>query len=147
MSTNSTDPGCQADFDALTSRIADLAERVERLEKATYPDARAEEIARLEQMKSAPVSVGSHVPAESPASSEPAKPCPRCGGTEAVPLDCDERDKGCTSDHGVWPCPVCTYRCHAGRDGDCVWPACPQLRDGEPSKSGRHCPLDCAVEP
>jgi hypothetical protein len=36
-------------------------------------------------------------------------------------------------------------RCHAaGRnsDGDCYWSQCPQLRDGEPGKTGRHCPLD-----
>lgn len=33
-------------------------------------------------------------------------------------------------------------RCHADRDGDCVWSGCPQLRDGEPQKTGRHCPLD-----
>lgn len=33
-------------------------------------------------------------------------------------------------------------RCHAGQDGDCTWEGCPQLRDGEPMKSGRHCPLD-----
>lgn len=32
--------------------------------------------------------------------------------------------------------------CHADRDGDCTWVECPQLRDGEPEKSGRHCPLD-----
>lgn len=32
--------------------------------------------------------------------------------------------------------------CHAQRDGDCSWAECPQLRDGEPEKSGRHCPLD-----
>ena len=32
--------------------------------------------------------------------------------------------------------------CVAGRDGECAHPACPQLRDGEPVKSGRHCPLD-----
>ena len=32
--------------------------------------------------------------------------------------------------------------CHAGMDGDCEWKDCPQLRDGEPGKSGRHCPLD-----
>jgi hypothetical protein len=31
--------------------------------------------------------------------------------------------------------------CHAGRDGDCYWQRCPQLRDGEPKKSGRSCPL------
>jgi hypothetical protein len=33
-------------------------------------------------------------------------------------------------------------RCHAAMDGDCYWSGCPQLRDGEPQKSGRHCPLD-----
>lgn len=33
-------------------------------------------------------------------------------------------------------------RCHAARDGECQWELCPQLRDGEPTKTGRHCPLD-----
>ena|SRR5579863_1966413 len=33
-------------------------------------------------------------------------------------------------------------RCAAARDGDCDHAQCPQLRDGEPEKSGRHCPLD-----
>ena len=33
-------------------------------------------------------------------------------------------------------------RCAAGRDGDCTHAQCPQLRDGEPHKSSRHCPLD-----
>lgn len=33
-------------------------------------------------------------------------------------------------------------RCHGHEDGDCFWDGCPQLRDGEPAKSGRHCPLD-----
>jgi hypothetical protein len=32
--------------------------------------------------------------------------------------------------------------CHAGGDGDCNWKECPQERDGEPGKTGRHCPLD-----
>jgi hypothetical protein len=32
--------------------------------------------------------------------------------------------------------------CHADRDGDCTWKDCPQLRDKEPSATGRHCPLD-----
>jgi len=36
--------------------------------------------------------------------------------------------------------------CHADRDGDCSWRECPQLRDGEPKKTGRHCPLDVRVE-
>ena len=33
-------------------------------------------------------------------------------------------------------------RCAAGRDGECRNKACPQLRDNEPAKNGRHCPLD-----
>jgi hypothetical protein len=32
--------------------------------------------------------------------------------------------------------------CAAGWDGDCTHEQCPQLADGEPVKSGRHCPLD-----
>lgn len=32
--------------------------------------------------------------------------------------------------------------CHAGSDGECVHAECPQLRDGEPKATGRHCPLD-----
>jgi|GEM_PF-5987150 hypothetical protein len=32
--------------------------------------------------------------------------------------------------------------CHADRDGDCEHADCPQLRDGEPKATGRHCPLD-----
>jgi hypothetical protein len=31
--------------------------------------------------------------------------------------------------------------CHAQNDGDCTWDACPQMRDGEPEKTGRTCPL------
>lgn len=32
--------------------------------------------------------------------------------------------------------------CHSHRDGDCFHESCPQNRDGEPMKTGRHCPLD-----
>lgn len=39
------------------------------------------------------------------------------------------------------PRPVLT-RCVAGRDGECSDPRCPQLRDNEPVRTGRHCPLD-----
>ena len=41
------------------------------------------------------------------------------------------------------PLPAVTpTRCQSGRDGDCNWAACPQLRDNEPATTGRHCPLD-----
>lgn len=33
-------------------------------------------------------------------------------------------------------------RCAAARDGDCSHAQCPQVRDGEPNKSGRACPLE-----
>ena len=36
--------------------------------------------------------------------------------------------------------------CVAGRDGDCTHGKCPQLRDGEPEKTGRHCPVDRGLE-
>lgn len=36
--------------------------------------------------------------------------------------------------------------CHGGRDGDCFDARCPQLRDGEPVRTGRHCPLDAAED-
>lgn len=41
-------------------------------------------------------------------------------------------------------CEVCgrVSGCQAGSDGECWWPDCPQIRDGEPARSGRHCPLD-----
>ncbi|MBD3762601.1 hypothetical protein [Rhizorhabdus sp.] len=32
--------------------------------------------------------------------------------------------------------------CRAQKDGECSWAGCPQLRDGEPARSSRHCPLD-----
>ena len=38
-------------------------------------------------------------------------------------------------------------RCHADSDGDCIAATCPQLRDNEPTASGRHCPLDTWVDP
>jgi len=31
--------------------------------------------------------------------------------------------------------------CMAGSDGECNHPNCPQMRDGEPEKTGRFCPL------
>ena len=34
------------------------------------------------------------------------------------------------------------HRCHAGRDKECSWEHCIQARDGEPARTGRHCPLD-----
>lgn len=47
------------------------------------------------------------------------------------------------------PAPYVEYRradgCQASMDGECGWPECPQLRDGEPERSGRHCPRDAAI--
>jgi hypothetical protein len=33
-------------------------------------------------------------------------------------------------------------RCRADDDGMCGWREDPQLRDGEPARTGRHCPWD-----
>ncbi len=41
------------------------------------------------------------------------------------------------------PSPIYTNgRCAGMCDGDCYAIDCPQLLDGEPDKTGRHCPLD-----
>lgn len=36
--------------------------------------------------------------------------------------------------------------CQADDDDYCNFDKCPQHRDGEPGKTGRHCPLDCTQE-
>jgi hypothetical protein len=33
-------------------------------------------------------------------------------------------------------------QCRGHEDGECHWEGCPQVKDGEPEKTGRHCPLD-----
>lgn len=33
-------------------------------------------------------------------------------------------------------------RCRSASDGECNAKDCPQLADGEPARSGRHCPID-----
>lgn len=38
--------------------------------------------------------------------------------------------------------PTARAYCHAATDGDCSWESCPQIADHEPSRTGRHCPLD-----
>jgi hypothetical protein len=57
---------------------------------------------------------------------------------------------------GYWHCDKCGEEYHSSRhhtcepndgcransDGECSWSDCPQLRDNEPLKSSRHCPLD-----
>ena len=37
-------------------------------------------------------------------------------------------------------------KCRSHEDGECFWDECPQIRDGEPKKSGRHCPHDKAAK-
>lgn len=84
-----------------------------------------------------------------------ALPCPFCGGAD-IRFDC-HRGAGWGFDHrgdDVWS--MCCYDCgatfpnrivcHADRDGECSWVDCPQLRDGEPAKSGRSCPHDGPYE-
>lgn len=37
---------------------------------------------------------------------------------------------------------VADGHCMADDDGHCTWGGCPQVRDGEPAATGRHCPRD-----
>lgn len=55
-------------------------------------------------------------------------------------IDAWKRDKVALKEISKYPLQVAF--CHSGTDGDCNWAKCPQLRDGEPVKSGRRCPLD-----
>ena len=58
---------------------------------------------------------------------------------EIVGLDSLERLE--KEGYAVVPDEFAAY-CRAAQDGDCIWDGCPQERDGEPRKTGRHCPLD-----
>lgn len=42
----------------------------------------------------------------------------------------------------LYPPPDKARGCQAGRDGECNWSHCPQIRDNEPHATGRHCPRD-----
>jgi hypothetical protein len=37
-------------------------------------------------------------------------------------------------------------RCRGDDEGQCAWRRCPQIRDGEPSATGRHCPYDTRAQ-
>lgn len=79
--------------------------------------------------------------------------CPICGCFMSISGTCWLGEGGGLEDNYNLKChnKKCSERrlkdqaedyCHADMDGECSWPGCPQLRDGEPMKSGRHCPLD-----
>ena len=55
----------------------------------------------------------------------------------------DRRSNRVASDDGLGD-EIAT--CQSGSDGDCFHKSCPQLRDGEPVKTDRHCPLDIEHE-
>lgn len=80
----------------------------------------------------------------------PANPCPACGAFVREPC--------LGPDGAALPEPhasrvdrlpgflleqtrMAASGCQAGRDGECRWQYCPQLRDGEPGKTGRPCPI------
>jgi hypothetical protein len=74
-------------------------------------------------------------------------PCHECKGTGFVPASAPNPGPGDASRHFVNLArnklrSDGESRCRSDSDGDCDWPGCPQLRDGEPTRSGRHCPLD-----
>jgi hypothetical protein len=70
-----------------------------------------------------------------------------CGYTgDCEHKSCEQSEKSAAADSQRTPAdkegakPL--TRCAAARDGDCSHAQCPQLRDGEPRATGRHCPLD-----
>jgi hypothetical protein len=68
--------------------------------------------------------------------------CPKCNGDKRL-LFYGKSNKRrvyltCSYCGGTGQMP----RCQGASDGECFWQQCPQLRDGEPEKTGRHCPLD-----
>lgn len=80
--------------------------------------------------------------------------CSTCGGAQRVCVHESQHSE-------AWgPCPDCTpseieparlepeqeLYCHADFDGECHHANCPQLRDGEPHATGRHCPIDTRPE-
>ena len=68
-------------------------------------------------------------------------------GAQHGGLPVPESDRVVVSASRQWWELIQRYKtCHANRDGDCTWADCPQLRDGEPQKSGRHCPVDSIEE-
>lgn len=76
-----------------------------------------------------------------------SRKCPLCGDSliwNQTGVECGGCiDRGCPYAEGGEPYSRTKVElCHANRDGDCSNATCPQLRDGEPAKSGRHCPID-----
>lgn len=63
--------------------------------------------------------------------------------TTAVRLRCGDWKLPTTEPKPRKKLKVTLKGCHANRDGECSWDGCPQLRDNEPHRTGRHCPLDC----
>jgi hypothetical protein len=52
------------------------------------------------------------------------------------------RCKRCRNPTSGEPTVCMVSTCVADSDGECSYIGCPQLNDGEPKRSGRHCPLD-----
>lgn len=91
--------------------------------------------------------------------SETLLSCPFCGGEAEIKRKGSARasmviactDCGCLMESGdvygltapkFWAWNIRLFRsCKADRDGECSHKDCPQLRDGEPGKTGRSCPL------
>lgn len=68
----------------------------------------------------------------------PSPHCPRCGKQNGPLVGVAGCCASCWDDLELG--------CRAAKDGECRWKHCPQLRDGEPEKSRRHCPLDHPCE-
>ncbi|MFC5353490.1 hypothetical protein [Azospirillum himalayense] len=79
-------------------------------------------------------------------------PCPKCNADAYAAWKAENGDEDEDNDDSLPSAPSAgeatkpLTHCAAGKDGECNHPDCPQLRDGEPAKSRRHCPLDTDEE-
>lgn len=73
---------------------------------------------------------------EDDAETETAPPAPPVAPVQGQPSDMLTPHQQRLADEG---------HCMSDGDGDCTWSGCPQLRDGEPKATGRHCPRDIAT--
>lgn len=67
---------------------------------------------------------------------------PQCGTLPSVSQPAPLLDQFLAAAKEAGVTHLALTRCAAGKDGDCTHWLCPQLRDGEPKATGRHCPLD-----
>lgn len=128
---------------ATVARVEALLDHTEgaRLEPNGYPMrvVRAKDLERalgVRQVDRLRAALAGEVAVDAPTNSEPVECC------ESGSCEVCRPGRGGWLDHDAPTSSAGGARCHAARDGECSWGACPQLRDGEPKATGRHCPID-----